>query len=67
LSNSIPTPFTAAPASAARVASAAGAGEVLVSRTVVDLVAGSGIEFDTRGEHALKGVPGEWRLFALRG
>jgi len=49
------------------VASAAGAGEVLVSRTVVDLVAGSGIEFDTRGEHALKGVPGEWRLFALRG
>ena len=60
-------PFTAAPASAARVASAAGAGEVLVSRTVVDLVAGSGVEFDTRGEHALKGVPGEWRLFALRG
>ena len=52
---------------AARVASAAGAGEVLVSRTVVDLVAGSGIEFETRGEHALKGVPGEWRLFALRG
>jgi len=51
---------------AARVASAAGAGEVLVSRTVVDLVAGSGIEFETRGEHALKGVPGEWRLFALR-
>jgi class 3 adenylate cyclase len=50
---------------AARVASAAGAGEVLVSRTVVDLVAGSGIEFETR-ESTLKGVPGEWHLFALR-
>jgi hypothetical protein len=36
-----------------------------VSRTVVDLVAGSGITFDDRGIHALKGVPGEWRLYAV--
>src|SRR5262245_38802847 len=50
---------------AARVAAAAGAGEVLVSRTVVDLVAGSGLEFTARGAHALKGVPGEWELFAV--
>jgi pimeloyl-ACP methyl ester carboxylesterase len=51
----------------ARVAAAAGAGEVLVSRTVVDLVAGSGLTFTDRGEHSLKGVPGEWRLFAVEG
>jgi class 3 adenylate cyclase len=50
----------------ARVAASAAAGEVLVSRTVVDLVAGSGLEFDDRGEHNLKGVPGAWRLFAVR-
>jgi class 3 adenylate cyclase len=50
----------------ARVASHAGAGEVLVSQTVKDLVAGSGIEFDDRGAHELKGVPGEWRLYAVR-
>jgi len=50
----------------ARVAALAGPREVLVSRTVTDLVAGSGIEFDDRGEHALKGVPGDWRLFAAR-
>ena len=50
---------------AARVQSEAGAGEVLVSRTVVDLVAGSGIAFADRGVHALKGVPGEWRLYAV--
>jgi class 3 adenylate cyclase len=49
----------------ARVASAAGPGEVLVSSTVKDLVAGSGIEFEDRGEHELKGVPGEWRLYAV--
>jgi hypothetical protein len=36
-----------------------------VSRTVVDLVAGSDIEFANRGMHALKGVPGEWQLFAV--
>jgi pimeloyl-ACP methyl ester carboxylesterase len=49
----------------ARVASQAGAGEVLVSSTVKDLVAGSGIAFADRGLHELKGVPGEWRLFAV--
>ena len=46
----------------ARVAARAGAGEVLVSSTVRDLVAGSGLEFDDLGEHELKGVPGRWRL-----
>lgn len=49
---------------AARVGALAGPGEVLVSSTVKDLVAGSGIEFADRGEHALKGVPGTWRLFS---
>jgi class 3 adenylate cyclase len=49
----------------ARVASLAGTGEVLVSGTVKDLVAGSGIEFEDRGEQALKGVPGEWHLYAV--
>jgi len=48
----------------ARVAGEAGAGEVLVSSTVKDLVAGSGIRFVDRGLRVLKGVPGEWRLFA---
>jgi pimeloyl-ACP methyl ester carboxylesterase len=47
----------------ARIGSAAAAGEVLVSSSVMDLVAGSGITFRDRGEHTLKGVPGEWRLF----
>jgi class 3 adenylate cyclase/pimeloyl-ACP methyl ester carboxylesterase len=51
----------------ARVAALAGPREVLVSRTVKDLVAGSGIEFDDRGDHELKGVPGEWRLYAVMG
>jgi class 3 adenylate cyclase len=41
-------------------------GTVLVSGTVRDLVAGSGIEFNDRGEHTLKGVPGDWRLFAAQ-
>ena len=49
----------------ARVASLAGPGEVLVSSTVKDLVAGSGIEFEDGGIHTLKGVPGEWRLFQV--
>jgi class 3 adenylate cyclase len=49
----------------ARVASQAGPGEVLVSSTVKDLVAGSGLEFEDRGTASLKGVPGEWRLFAV--
>jgi class 3 adenylate cyclase len=48
----------------ARVGALAGAGEVLVSQTVKDLVVGSGIEFEDRGTHTLKGVPGEWRLYA---
>jgi class 3 adenylate cyclase/pimeloyl-ACP methyl ester carboxylesterase len=52
---------------AARVASLAAPGEVLVSGTVKDLVAGAGIEFDGHGEHELKGVPGSWKLFAVRG
>jgi class 3 adenylate cyclase len=47
----------------ARVAALAVAGEVLVSSTVKDLVAGSGLQFQDRGPHALKGVEGEWRLF----
>jgi class 3 adenylate cyclase len=49
----------------ARVMALAGGGEVLVSRTVVDLVAGSGIAFEARGVHPLKGVPGEWPVFAV--
>jgi pimeloyl-ACP methyl ester carboxylesterase len=49
----------------ARVAGLAGPGEVLTSSTVRDLVAGSGLEFEDRGSHALKGVPGEWRLYAV--
>jgi class 3 adenylate cyclase len=49
----------------ARIAAQAGAGEVLVSGTAKDLVAGSGIAFVDRGAHALKGVPGEWRLHAV--
>jgi class 3 adenylate cyclase len=50
---------------AARVQALAQPGEVLVSRTVVDLVAGSGISFTDRGERELKGVPGSWRLYAV--
>jgi class 3 adenylate cyclase len=51
----------------ARVGSTAGPSEVLVSSTVRDLVVGSGIEFADRGAAELKGVPGEWRLFAVEG
>ena len=51
----------------ARVSALAGAGEVLVSGTVRDLVVGSGIEFADRGTRPLKGVPGEWRLYAVDG
>ena len=50
----------------ARVGSVADPGEVLVSRTVTDLVAGSGIEFTDRGVHSLKGVPGDWQLYAVK-
>jgi DNA-binding SARP family transcriptional activator/pimeloyl-ACP methyl ester carboxylesterase len=49
---------------AARIAATARRGEVLVSSTVKDIVAGSGIAFEERGEHELDGVPGSWRLFA---
>jgi class 3 adenylate cyclase len=49
----------------ARVAAVASPGEVLVSSTVRDLVAGSGLDFEDRGAHSLKGVPGEWRLFRV--
>jgi class 3 adenylate cyclase len=48
----------------ARVAALAAAGEVLVSSTVKELVNGSGIVFQDRGTHVLKGVPGQWQLFA---
>jgi pimeloyl-ACP methyl ester carboxylesterase len=51
----------------ARVAAYAGASEVLVSQTVKDLVAGSGLVFEDRGEHELKGVPDRWRLFRAAG
>jgi len=49
----------------ARVAALAEPSEVLVSRTVTDLVAGSGIAFESRGERQLKGIPGEWALFSV--
>ncbi len=52
---------------AARVAAAAEAGEVVVSRTVTDLVAGAGIAFEDHGLHTLKGIDGDWRLFAVVG
>jgi class 3 adenylate cyclase len=48
----------------ARIAALAGAGEVLVSSTVKDLLAGASVDFADRGEHELKGVPGTWRLYA---
>ncbi len=50
---------------ASRVSAVAQASEIMVSSTVKDLVAGSGITFEDRGEHDLKGVPGSWRLFAV--
>jgi class 3 adenylate cyclase len=50
----------------ARIAALAAPNEVLVSSTVRDLVAGSDLEFDDHGRATLKGVPGEWHLFALR-
>ncbi|HEY2503237.1 MAG TPA: adenylate/guanylate cyclase domain-containing protein [Mycobacterium sp.] len=49
----------------ARVSALAGPNDVLVSSTLRDLVIGSGLEFEDRGTHELKGVPGEWRLFAV--
>ncbi len=50
---------------ATRVAETAAAGEVIVSQTVKDLTVGGGLSFDDRGVHPLKGVPGEWRMFAV--
>ena len=47
-----------------RISAAAGPSQVLVSQTVKDLVAGSGLAFEDRGLHALKGVPGEYRVYA---
>ena len=52
---------------AARVQATAGPDEVLVTRTVADLVAGSGIEFQDRGEHELRGIPGRWQLLEVAG
>ena len=49
----------------ARVSALAGPNDVLVSSTLRDLVIGSGLEFDDRGAHELKGVPGDWQLFAV--
>jgi class 3 adenylate cyclase len=49
----------------ARIAGLAKGGEVLVSSTVRDLVAGSGLKFADRGQHALKGVPGDWHIVAV--
>jgi class 3 adenylate cyclase len=49
----------------ARIGALAGPGEIRVSSTVKELVVGSGLEFVERGEHTLKGAPGEWRLFAV--
>jgi class 3 adenylate cyclase len=50
---------------AARVGALAAGGEVLVSRTVTELVAGSGLEFQDRGSHALKGVPASWQVYRV--
>jgi class 3 adenylate cyclase len=50
---------------AARISALAGPDEVLVSQSVKDTVIGSGIAFDDRGIHELKGVPGQWRLYAV--
>jgi len=49
----------------ARVSALAGPSEVLVSSTVRDLVAGSGLQFEDRGSHELKGVPDQWRILAV--
>ena len=56
-------PFGLSVTTAARICASAGASQVLVSRTVKDLVSGSGLTFTDNGEHDLKGVPGPWRLY----
>ena len=53
------------PSTGRKSSAKAAPGEVLVSRTVKDLVAGSGIEFEERGTHELKGIAGEWQLYAV--
>jgi hypothetical protein len=63
--NSPATTSPGSPFTSARVASEAGAGQTFVSRTVVDLVAGSGLTFEDPGEHVLKGVPDRWRLYRV--
>jgi class 3 adenylate cyclase len=50
---------------AARIQGLAGLGDILVSSTVKDIVVGSDARFEDRGQHSLKGMPGEWRLFSL--
>lgn len=50
---------------AARITALAGPSEVLVSRTVRDLVAGTGMDMESRGTHVLKGVPDEWEIYAV--
>ena len=50
---------------AARIQGLAGPGDILVSSTVKDIVVGSTAHFEDRGQHSLKGMPGEWRLFSL--
>ena len=50
---------------ASRVSAIAAAGEILVTRTVLDLTGGSSLRFQPRGEHELKGVPGSWLLYAV--
>jgi hypothetical protein len=50
----------------ARVGAIAGAGQIVASRTVHDLMVGSGMRFESLGQHELKGVPGSWELFAVR-
>jgi class 3 adenylate cyclase len=52
---------------AQRIQGMAQPGEILVSRTVVDLVVGSDLQFEDRGEHDIRGIPGPWRLFAIEG
>lgn len=59
------SPALSTSASPGRSSARAGDGEVLVSRTVRDLTAGSELRFESRGAHALKGIPEEWQLYAL--
>ena len=65
--SSLATSWAVAVHIGARVAGKAEPGEIVVSQTVRDLVAGSGLSFAERGTHTLKGVPGEWRLYAFTG